>query len=199
MEDQVYQELCQKMAKRGGRFPGMDIPEYYNLIKELFTAEEAAVFNAIPKGYHPANNIAANLERNEQETFSILEQMADKGLVLAGEFGGTSFYGITPLDNIFDFQFMRGTSTERDKKLAKLIHAYKKAVDKAKGGPVLNYPATRVIPIDRKILDVCIGCGVCATGCPEEAIDLVERGEILIPPVDQKALSEAVKNADYTG
>jgi hypothetical protein len=30
--------------------------------------------------------------------------MADKGLVLAGEFGGTSFYGITPLDNIFDFQ-----------------------------------------------------------------------------------------------
>ena len=32
MEEQVYQELCQKMAKRGGRFPGMDIPEYYNLI-----------------------------------------------------------------------------------------------------------------------------------------------------------------------
>ncbi len=37
MEEQVYQELCQKMAKRGGRFPGMDILEYYNLIKELFT------------------------------------------------------------------------------------------------------------------------------------------------------------------
>lgn len=29
----------------------MDIPEYYNLIKELFSPEEAAVFNAIPKGY----------------------------------------------------------------------------------------------------------------------------------------------------
>jgi len=69
--------------------------------------------------------------------------MADKGLVLAGEFGGTSFYGITALDNIFDFQFMRGTSTERDKKLAKLIHAFKKAVDKAKGPPVLKYPANR--------------------------------------------------------
>ena len=49
MEEQVYQELCQKMAKSGGRFPGMDIPEYYNLIKELFTPEEATVFNAIPK------------------------------------------------------------------------------------------------------------------------------------------------------
>ena len=47
--------------------------------------------------------------------------------------------------------------------------------------------------------DLCIGCGVCATGCPEEAIDLVERERIMIPPVDQKALSEAVKNADQTG
>jgi Pyruvate/2-oxoacid:ferredoxin oxidoreductase delta subunit len=360
MEEQVYQELCQKMAKRGGRFPGMDILEYYNLIKELFTPEEAAVFNAIPKGYHPADTIAANLERNEKEIFPILEQMADKGLVLAGEFDGTSFYGITPLDNIFDFQFMRGSNTEWDKKLAKLIDAFKKAVDKAKGPPILKYPATRVIPIDRKIkvgntvhtyqqvatyiekydplavstcycrqeaklldeddickkpfetcmtfgmaaqfiidrgigrkiskeeaegilkqseeaglvhtsmnrqeidflcnccrchcvildtalsqpkpglslnsgfyptwnselceacetciencptsalvmgnenipivnLDLCIGCGVCATGCLEEAIDLVEREEILMPPVDQKALSEAVKQADQVG
>ena len=151
MEEPVYQELCQKMAKRGGRFPGMDIPEYYNLIKELFTPEEAAVFNAIPKGYHPANTIAANLDKTEQEISIILEQMADKGLCLAGEFGGTSFYGITPLDNIFDFQFMRGSNTEWDKKLAKLIDAFKKAVDKAKGPPILKYPATRVIPIDRKI------------------------------------------------
>jgi hypothetical protein len=102
----------------------MDIPEYYNLIKELFTAEEAAVFNAIPKDYHSADTIAVNLDKSEQETSSILEQMADKGLVLAGEFADTSFYGITPLDNIFDFQFMRGTNTERDKKLAKLIRHY---------------------------------------------------------------------------
>ena len=48
-------------------------------------------------------------------------------------------------------------------------------------------------------LDLCIGCGVCATGCPDEAIDLVERQEIKIPPVDQKALAEAVKNAQQAG
>jgi len=28
MEEPVYQELCKKMIKRGGRFPGMDIPEH---------------------------------------------------------------------------------------------------------------------------------------------------------------------------
>lgn len=45
-------------------------------------------------------------------------------------------------------------------------------------------------------MDLCIGCGVCATGCPEEAIELVERAEIEMPPVDQKALAKAVKEAE---
>ncbi len=359
MEEQVYQELCQKLAKKGGRPAAMDIPEFYNLISELFSSEEATVFNAIPEDYHPTNTIAANVGRSDQEISLILENMADKGLVLAGEFDDTSFYGITPLELIIDFQFMRGTNTKRDKKLAKLYHVYKEAFDEAKGPPVVNFPTTRVIPIERKIkadntvhtyqqvasyiekydplavstcycrqeakllnendicekpfevcmtfgmaaqfvidrgmgrkiskeeatdilkksevsglfhcslnrqeidflcnccrchcvildtalsqpkpglilnsgfhptwnpqlcedcetciencptsaltmgnenipvvnLDLCIGCGVCATGCSEEAIDLVEREEILIPPVDQKALSDAVKKADQT-
>jgi len=360
MEEQAYQELCQKLGEQGGQFSAMDIPEFYILIKELFTPEEATVFNAIPKDYHPAETIAANLRRSEQEISIILETMADKGLVLAGALGDTSFYGIIELETIFDLQFMRGTSTEWDKNLAKLIHAFKKAVDDAKGPPIKKYPTTRVIPIDRKIkvgntvhtyqqvasyiekydplavstcycrqeaklfdendvcskpfetcmtfgmaaqfiidrgigrkisreeateilkqseeaglvhctlnrqeidflcnccrchcvildtallqpkpglmlnsgfyptwnpelceacetciencptsalamgnedipivnLDLCIGCGVCATGCPEEAIDLVEREEIQMPPVDQKALVEAVKKADQVG
>jgi Fe-S-cluster-containing hydrogenase component 2 len=42
-------------------------------------------------------------------------------------------------------------------------------------------------------LDRCIGCGVCATGCAFEAIALVERAGVLPPPLDQKALLEAVK------
>jgi NAD-dependent dihydropyrimidine dehydrogenase PreA subunit len=360
MEDQAYQEICRKLTKRGGRFPGMDIPEFYDLIKELFTKEETTVFNAIPKEYHPASVIAGNLGRSEDDVSKILEEMADKGLVVAGGFEGTFFYGTTTLDNILDFQFMRGTNTGRDKKIAKLHHAYKKAVDAALGPPVVTFPTTRVIPINRKIktgntvhtyqqvasyidkydplavstcycrqeaklidendicekpfetcmtfgmaaqfiidrgigrkiskeeasgilkkseesglihcslnrqeidflcncckchciildtalsqpkpgltlnsgfyptcnpdlceacktciencptsalamgnenlpivnLDLCIGCGVCSTGCPEEAIDLVERAGIQTPPIDQKALANAVKVAEQAG
>ncbi len=42
-------------------------------------------------------------------------------------------------------------------------------------------------------LDGCIGCGVCASGCPSEAIELEERTGIPVPPVDHRALKEAVK------
>lgn len=152
MAEQVYRQFCDAMAKRGGRYPGMDIPEFYALIEELFTPEEAAVFLAIPRGFHPASAIAAEMGKSEEEVASMLETMADKGLCRAGEMDGTRFYGTIPfVPGIFEFQFMRGTKTERDKKLAKLIHNYKEAVDAAKGPPKVTYPVERVIPVDRKI------------------------------------------------
>ena len=36
------------MKKRGGRWSGMDIPEFYEMVEELFTPEEAEVNNTLP-------------------------------------------------------------------------------------------------------------------------------------------------------
>jgi len=152
MSERVYRELCETLAKRRGRYPGKDIPEFYALVEELFTKEEAEAYNAIPKGHHPAEEIAKALGKEVKEVTPILEGMADKGLCTAGSMGGMTFYGApTFVPGIFEFQFMRGTSTERDKKIAGLIHAYKTAVDAGQGPVKLAYPTTRVIPVDEKI------------------------------------------------
>lgn len=361
MGEEVYKKLCETMARRGGRYPGMDIPEFYELVHELFTPEEAAISNAMPRGFNPAGAIAKEMGKSEEEVAPILETMADKGLCTTGRTDDKTVYGGPPfIAGIFEYQFMRGTNTERDRKIARLIHAYKEAVDAAKGPPRDTFPTTRVITVDRKIktgnkihtydqvksyiekydslavstcycrheaklineedhcgkpdevcmqfgwgaqfvidrkigrkitkeeameilnqseeaglvhatlnrqeieflcnccschcvilktalahpkpgltlnsgfqpvwdaelciacetcidrcpmgalamggdevpevnLDLCIGCGVCATGCPEEAIQLVERLGVEIPPVDHKALKEAVKASQAAG
>src|SRR3989339_1216112 len=93
MSETVYHELCETLAKRRGRYPGKDIPEFYALVEELFTTEEAEIYNAIPKGYHPADVIAKALGKEVKEVTPLLERMADKGLCTAGSMGGMTFYG----------------------------------------------------------------------------------------------------------
>ena len=152
MPAEVYRRLCEAMAKRGGEYPGMDIPEFYAVAEELFTPEEAEVYLGIPRGFHPASAVAREIGRPEEEVAPILETMADKGICSAGKMGDTTFYGTLPfVPGIFEFQFMRGTRTAKDKRLARLIVDYKAAVAAAKGPTKVTFPTTRVIPIDRKI------------------------------------------------
>ena len=40
--------------------------------------------------------------------------------------------------------------------------------------------------------DRCLGCGVCASGCQEEAITLVERVGDFTPPANRMALGETI-------
>ena len=82
MAEKVYHDLCEVLSKRGGTYPGKDIPEFYTLVEELFTPEEAAVYNAIPKGFHPAETIAKEMGKEVNEVKSILEGMANKGFAL---------------------------------------------------------------------------------------------------------------------
>ncbi|MFH0995996.1 MAG: 4Fe-4S binding protein [Pseudomonadota bacterium] len=152
MAQKVYHELCEVLAKRRGRYPGKDIHEFYTLVEELFTPEEAAVYNAIPKGFNPAEAIAQAMGKNVEEVKPVLETMADKGLCTAGSMGSVTYYS-APIfvPGIFEFQFMRGTKTERDRKLARLIHAFKTAFDAGKEPFKVTFPDFRVIPVDRKI------------------------------------------------
>ena len=66
MSQEVYQQLLEVMKKRGGAYAGMDIPEFFNFVEELFTPQEAEVNNAMPKGFFTAKNLAATMGRDEK-------------------------------------------------------------------------------------------------------------------------------------
>jgi len=152
MSDPVYKRLCKTMARRGGLYQGVDIPEFYELVETLFTPEEAALSNVMPKGFNTAGAIATELGKDELYISYILEEMANKGLCVGVKIKGEMVYGGPPfVPGIFEFQFMRGTSTERDKKVAKLIKNYKAAYDRGLEQPKEAFPVARVITIDRTI------------------------------------------------
>ena len=152
MSKEVYRQMLEVMKKRGGAYAGMDIPEFYEMVEGLFTEEEAEVNNAMPSGPATAEQIAKQMGRDEGEITIILEGMADKGLCKTFTDKDIRYYQGEPfMLGIFEYLFMPGRTTERDKKLAKLIYAYKEAFNSAKGSTKMTFPTTRAITVDRTI------------------------------------------------
>ena len=152
MSQEVYQELLEVMKKRGGAYAGMDIPEFFSMVKELFTPTEAEVNNAMPKGFFTAKALAATMGRDEKEIEAVLEAMADKGLCLALSMDQSRVYQAARfMVGILEFQFMPGKTTDRDKKIAQLIYAYKMAFDQKTDRSVMSFPTTRVITVDARV------------------------------------------------
>jgi len=150
MSDEVYRQLRETMARRGG---AMDIPEFYEMARTLFTPVEAEIQNAMPAGRFTPDVIVKETGKSEAEVTAIMEAMADKGLCISFNRDGTRYYTGSPLmPGIFEYQFMRGTKTDRDYEIARAINTYRKAVARATTVPRrVIYPGTRVIPVDKKI------------------------------------------------
>ena len=152
MSEAVYRELLEVMKKRKGGYAGMDIPEFYAMAEVLFTPEEAAVNNAMPRGPFTAAGLADGMGRETAELEKILETMADKGLCMALKVEGVQYYQSARfMPGIFEFQFMSGGTSERDKKIAEVIYDYEKAFDARAGSAETGISPYRVITVDKTI------------------------------------------------
>jgi len=152
MSDPIYVKLMNRFAKHGEMYPGMDIPEFFAMASELFTPHEAAVAVAIPKGLSSAEKIAWNLGRATEEVEATLKAMSRKGLCVTVGQGAGAVYALPPfVPGIFEFQFMRGTRTDKDRNLARLIHEYKQAVDAIRGVREMSFPTARVITVQERV------------------------------------------------
>jgi len=152
MTQKVYRELLEVMKGRGGPYAGLDIPEFFSLVEELFDPKEAEINNALPRKPAPIDEVAAKIGRSPEEVSGILERMAGKGLCgVSKTSGGVLYRGLPFMPGIFEFIFIGGGESEREKMVARLIHTYKKAYSEAKGVEKISYPLARVIPVARTI------------------------------------------------
>jgi Pyruvate/2-oxoacid:ferredoxin oxidoreductase delta subunit len=152
MKPQVYKQALEVMMKRGGSYAGMDIPQFYELVVELFSPEEAEINNLMTRKPVLAADMAREMGRPEAEVTALLERMAEKGLCSTFITDRKRYYqGLPFMPGIFENQFIGGKAGDREKRIAILIHAYKEAYNAAKGDQRITFPLTRVIPVDRKI------------------------------------------------
>ena len=60
MGQQVYQELFEVMKNRRGPYTGVEVPEFYPMVEELFTPQEAEVNNVMPR-----KPVTSAIDKNE--------------------------------------------------------------------------------------------------------------------------------------
>ncbi|MBT3256957.1 MAG: 4Fe-4S binding protein [Deltaproteobacteria bacterium] len=152
MSQDEYKKMVDVMKSRQGPYAGMDISEFYELVQELFIPEQAQINNVLSRKPASAEDIAEKLGQDVNHVRRTLENMADSGLcgAVAMEHE-TRYFGLPFMPGIFEFWFISGREREKDKKVANLIHAYKKAYVAAAGARTTPFPVTRVIPVNKTI------------------------------------------------
>ena len=129
MSEDVHYKLGERLNEYPVKMPLVDA--FLDILREYYTEEQAALCAAIPKGNHLAPDLAKQLNRDEQELVESLETMADSGLIFtAKNDAGQTEYSVTPfVPGVWEFQLMRGTDTEHDRKAARMMHDFGKTVE----------------------------------------------------------------------
>jgi len=156
MTEAAYEKLADALNARGGALPALKCREFFALVEELFTPEEAELAAKMPLNPIPAETFAREIAGGDpKEVECLLETMADKGLVFTHEKGGVRLYSLMVLlPGIFEMQFLKGEVSDRTKKLARLFEDYFSVVSQpATGGRsrLAAFPFARVITVEQEI------------------------------------------------
>ncbi len=144
----VYEELRKLVDSHISGCP--PAPEIDEILRILFTPEEAEV--ALGLGFKPAaaEDVAARTGTDAETARLSLESLADKGLVFARDKDGRRGYAILPvMPGLFEFPFMKGVRTGEIDRLAELWKGYFPILARGFGAPGTSF--SRVVPIQEEI------------------------------------------------
>lgn len=100
----------------------MKCSDLFALVEELFTVEEAELAAKMPPSRIPAEAFAREIVGSDpKDVKSLLETMANKGLVFTHQRGEVRFYSLMMLvPGIFEMQSMKGEMSDHDRKPARI-------------------------------------------------------------------------------
>jgi len=154
MTDPVYDKLVDALNARTG-YPCLKCPELIAVLEFLFTPQEAELAAKLPMNRISAKTLARDISGNPKAVESVLESMADKGLVTTQKIEEVRDYVLIPLlPGTFEIQLMRGETDERAKKLARLFQNYFDATRQAETPAPRTYtavPFARVITVEEEV------------------------------------------------
>jgi len=120
----VFSRLQQRIDKTQSGLPPS--PEVFEILKELFTVEEAEIASRLPVIPRKLSSIARRLGVPAEQLRPKLERMADKGLVFdfVHPTRGPYFMLAPPVVGFFEFTMMRVRSDIDQKTVARLLALY---------------------------------------------------------------------------
>lgn len=120
---ELYRSLGKKIDQLTARAPWNEA--LYNILKELYSPEEAEVIVRMPYGLASFDRIRQATRLDEAKLRSALDNLASKGLVTDIWVNGTGWYMPSPMViGIFEFTMMRTGPGLNSKTWAELFHRY---------------------------------------------------------------------------
>ena len=179
MSEAIYQKLAEALNRRGAAYPAVPCPEFYALIKEFFTPEEAEIACGMPNNLATLEELRSCIPGIDGDRLEKhLESMADKGVVRVKEAAGKKYYELLPfVPGSIELQFMQGRNDERTRGLAQLLREYARALRNinvaASQAAAGTAPAARIIAVGREVQHL-------STILPyEEVLKLIESTEYI--------------------
>ena len=118
-----YSNLVTRLNKFPQGAPPSDL--LYKILDMLFTAREAELVSLLPIKPFSSRDAARIWKKEEKEARKILEELADKGLLIDVQNNGESNYTLPPpMAGFFEFSMMRLRDDIDQKVLSELFYEY---------------------------------------------------------------------------
>ena len=161
MTDKFWYKVARTIVK-SGVFPVPVSDTLIELLQNLLTEEQARFVLIFKKPSMTLTQIKQRIDMDEDALLKMLNTLMYNGIIIGAKSRttGVMVYRLMGLyTGIFEYTFLRGTTTERDKKLAEL---FEKAFQEISEGTQKNYdnitnvfkglpPTDRTLPVEKEV------------------------------------------------